>query len=158
MKNKFILLLVFFLQFNLYGQNQLLSSAGNFDSNGEIQLSWSLGEPIISTFSTNELILTQGFHQTRLNLTSTITPEFLADITIFPNPTRNYIYVDFGKNNNLPSNFYIYNLNGKLVMKGYIKSNYERIEISNLSNEMYNISFKYANHMLLSNQKFNKIN
>jgi hypothetical protein len=76
-----------------YGQSleqYVIGSAGNFNSTSSgTSLSWTIGEPLISTESSSTAILTQGFHQplvvtplsTNLNLNQAI------DLQAFPNPT-----------------------------------------------------------------------
>lgn len=42
---------------------QLISSAGESFKNSNYQLDWSIGELVIETYSGNQNMLTQGFHQ-----------------------------------------------------------------------------------------------
>jgi len=48
--------------FNAKAQQVIASSGGYFESEN-LSLSWTLGEPVIETFSNGDLILTQGFQQ-----------------------------------------------------------------------------------------------
>ena len=42
---------------------QVISSAGDYSDNGSIKVSWTLGEPVIETFTNGNITLTQGFQQ-----------------------------------------------------------------------------------------------
>ncbi len=59
----FLLIIAFaFLSFQAKAQ-QVIASAGGYYESENISLSWTLGEPVIETFSGGGLILTQGFQQ-----------------------------------------------------------------------------------------------
>ncbi|HNS18056.1 MAG TPA: T9SS type A sorting domain-containing protein [Bacteroidales bacterium] len=56
--------LLFLLSLIHWAQGQqVISSGGNYSEAGGISVSWTLGEPVIATFSNDGLILTQGFQQ-----------------------------------------------------------------------------------------------
>ena len=99
---KRILLLVtvilFFLN-NIFGQ-EVISTAGKTQSNSGYEVSWTLGEPVIKTFSAGNSILTQGFHQSKLIITAIgEISEQNNLISVFPNPTNEFAIVKF---NTLP--------------------------------------------------------
>jgi hypothetical protein len=102
--------------------------------------------------------MTQGFHQTRLNITPTIDPGLLFDISIYPNPTKSYIKIEFNQTQILPTTYYIIDIKGSIVQKGDIFSHTKKLDVSKLSNGMYFITFKYDNSFFLSELKFNKLN
>ena len=93
------LLLVFLLLAMIKGQSQeispnLLTSSGDFFTQGNYSLSWSLGEIAIETFITNNAILTQGFQQTNLS-TSSIRIADVEDesMQIYPNPASDQLFI-----------------------------------------------------------------
>lgn len=49
--------------FNQSLSRELISTTGNFFTNGSINISWSLGETVTETVTTPNVILTQGFQQ-----------------------------------------------------------------------------------------------
>ncbi len=72
MKTISVLSLFIFLAFNLRAQEvsqSLISSAGDYFETENISLSWSIGEVVTETFSTNDLFVTQGFQQSIDNTT-----------------------------------------------------------------------------------------
>ena len=67
-------------------------------------------------------------------------------ITIYPNPSKNLIYIDSDNSNFIAS---IFNLNGKLLIKKSIKT---QIDISNLNKGVYFIELINE-----SNKSFHKL-
>ncbi len=75
-------------------QSQVVGSAGDFFQTNEAQMAFTLGEVVTETFNSGELILTQGFHQTNLMVTSLedLAAEF--QLRVFPNPTVDFLSID----------------------------------------------------------------
>ena len=92
----------------------VVSSSGDSYSNGNIIMDYTLGEIVIETFSNNANILTQGFHQGVLNVTTAV---INLDIKtkIYPNPTSNLLIIELEKNVN--AELLVYDINGKIVIK-----------------------------------------
>ncbi|MES2286984.1 MAG: T9SS type A sorting domain-containing protein [Bacteroidota bacterium] len=103
---------------------QIISSAGNSFTNGSNQLDWTLGEPTTSTLNDGTNILTQGFHQSNLNITSVDNFDDTYALTIFPNPAIDLIQIQFEKanENNLIE---LYSTEGKLLLTQ--SSNYKTL-------------------------------
>jgi len=71
---------------------QVFASQGAHFDNGQFQLDYTIGEAAaVSTISTGNLTLTQGFHQTD-KFTIIYIPEIEAEIgtSLYPNPADNY--------------------------------------------------------------------
>ncbi len=100
---------------------EVIASAGEHYDNGTVQLSWTLGEVMIDTYDNGTNILTQGFHQTELTVTSI--EETLADIrlNLYPNPTSEYLNIELG-NNEEDINLQVYDMSGKLIHKDVINA------------------------------------
>lgn len=98
---------------------QVIASAGEHFDNGTVQLSWTLGEVMIDTYDNGTNILTQGFHQTELTVTSI--EENLSDIrmNIFPNPTSEFLNIELS-NNEKDINLQLFDMSGKLIHKDVI--------------------------------------
>lgn len=65
MKNFFLVifaLALIALPFNLKAQ-QVIASAGGYYQSEDLSLSWTVGEPVVETFTGSNVILTQGFQQ-----------------------------------------------------------------------------------------------
>ena len=99
----------------------VISSSGDSYNNGGVIMDYTLGEIVVETFSNSANILTQGFHQGVLNVTTAV---INLDIKtkIYPNPTTNFIIIELEKNVN--AELLVYDINGKIVIKD--KLNEER--------------------------------
>lgn len=100
---------------------EVIASAGEHYDNGSVQLSWTLGEVMIDTYDNGTNILTQGFHQTELTVTSI--EETLSDVrmNLFPNPTSEYLNIELG-NNEKDINLQLYDMSGKLIHQDVINA------------------------------------
>ena len=143
MKKLFITIGITAIWFSVNAQNQeVVSSAGGHDSNGNVQVSWTVGEPVTETASNGNNIITQGFHQT--NLTITRIDEKSVDlnnlnINIYPNPAVDYVNMDI-KGDNLPELYYkLTDENGKVLLSD--KSlGHKRIDMSTYDPSVYFIN------------------
>lgn len=73
----------------------VFSSAGAFSTSSTNSLSYTIGEPMITTLSSSSVILTQGFQQPSLlnvDAVNYINGE-KYDIVVYPNPTEGLINV-----------------------------------------------------------------
>ena len=82
-------------------KQQVVSSAGGFGVSGDnsISLSWTLGELVISTVqaSGGDLILTQGFQQSKLTITAIdVNKDLGVEVSVYPNPTSELVNIKFG--------------------------------------------------------------
>lgn len=100
---------------------QVIASAGEHFDNGTTQLSWTLGEVVIDTYDNGTNILTQGFHQTELTVTSI--EEVLSNISLnmYPNPTSELLNIELG-NNEADINLQLFDMGGKLVYSDKIEA------------------------------------
>jgi hypothetical protein len=74
---------------------QVIASAGNFATNSGYSLSYTMGEPVVPTFTASGSILTQGFQQDYLSTPTAVQQVSYPDISvsIYPNPAANYVNV-----------------------------------------------------------------
>ena len=104
---KILLLSLTFSLFTNQGKSQqinpvVLAGSGAHFSNGNSQLSWTLGESVIETFSgglAQSFYLTQGFHQPNLAFSSIDNSISKPDISIYPNPASSILFVDYKSSN-----------------------------------------------------------
>jgi hypothetical protein len=92
----------------------VISSSGDSYSNGGIMMDYTLGEIVVETFSNSANILTQGFHQGDLKVTTAVV-NLDIKTKIYPNPTTNFIIIELEKNVN--ADILVYDINGKIVIK-----------------------------------------
>ena len=91
-----VIFLANFLNAQVKLEPTVIASAGGYAENGNISLSWTLGEIAVSTLIGDNMILTQGFQQpftlgTSINLNTSID----WNITAFPNPVQNELQIKF---------------------------------------------------------------
>lgn len=95
---------------------KVVASSGGHYSNGTNQLSFTIGEPVVSTVSNSGITLTQGFHQAKLQVISL--EEFKDEplISVFPNPVVESLNIT---TNELTESGWLtlYTVNGKLLLQ-----------------------------------------
>ncbi len=110
---------------------EVISSAGDHFSNQNVSLSWTLGEPVISTLS-SEYILTQGFHQD-LYIITAIDEVALTDmqISIYPNPTPAEVNIEWAfSQSNAEVTIQLYDFNGRLLLEQISKADSRSAKIN----------------------------
>ena len=108
-------------------KQQVISSAGGFDVSGDnsISLSWTLGELVITTVTSagGDLILTQGFQQSKLDVTAIKEHlELGIRVTIYPNPTSEIINIKFTSPLEGESTVYLIGPDGRTIINDIIPS------------------------------------
>jgi hypothetical protein len=128
MKRNFLILLLIPFALSVGAQQikqEVIASAGGFNvaSDNSISISWTLGETIIPTFTSQDgsLIITHGFQQ-KLIIT-TIEDNILdpVKVSVFPNPTSEMINIGFDTPTDGEISISLLNTQGKLVKTGKIE-------------------------------------
>ncbi|MEA1887903.1 MAG: T9SS type A sorting domain-containing protein [Bacteroidota bacterium] len=107
-------------------KQQVVSSAGGYDisSDNSMSLSWTLGELVISTAEAagGDLILTQGFQQSKLLVTGiNLNPEHEIDVILFPNPAKDILNIRFSEPLNGETMIFLSGPDGRLIDTEIIK-------------------------------------
>ena len=100
MKQLISISITVFLALSVAGQSvkqEVISSAGGFNVNDGISLSWTLGETIIPTFKSadNSLILTHGFQQQLVITAIEENLDAILKVTVYPNPASEVVNIQF---------------------------------------------------------------
>lgn len=123
--------------FPSYGQ-ALISNGGGYHKNASGSLTFSIGEPLTATFSAGSHILTQGFNQTRMTITSLDKNQSgLSDIKAWPNPTHQFI--NLKQNESKGSHALLFDGAGKLVNDFPLSSQTNSIDLRAYSNGSYTL-------------------
>jgi hypothetical protein len=124
-----IVLIVCAVTMNLKGQ-QVISSAGGSATGTGIQLSWTVGEPVIETFTGSSAILTQGFHQSKLTITA-IDPAVYTDLelSVFPNPVSTSLQLQIKGDLLQKLSYQLYNMEGKTIFSKKVDASPEMINM-----------------------------
>lgn len=101
---------------HLRGQ-EILAPAGGSISKGGIQISYTIGETVIQTIEKNDVMLTQGFHQSKLIITTVKDFNSLAiEIKVYPNPTSDYITIEQITNSGVVDlSAQLFDMHGRLI-------------------------------------------
>ncbi len=163
---KFILFVPFlFLFFFSNGQAtivpEVVSSSGGDASTAKLNLSWTVGEPVITTYyKPFRAALTQGFHQGNIRILNTHSDnQSLTDdpngenektkmpstgINVFPNPVNDFITVALETDQAIGFSYYIYDMSGKELIQHKMEMPVERADLTSLSKGSYILVIKQA--------------
>lgn len=149
------LFIIFFFPFSfssLYSQSispVLISSSGNYFSNSNNSLSWSLGEVVIESFENNQISLTQGFHQpVQLIITNfDNTSNLNYNIKVYPSPASDFLTIE-NNTAQLGAEVQILSSDGKIVQYKKMNGSSETINIQSLPAGTYICLIHYKNSTL----------
>lgn len=150
MKKTCLLFLVSGISFTALCQSMnqnVISTSGNHFENGNAQLSFTIGEPIITTESNSTHSLTQGFHQTNWSFVGLEDHDTSNEITVFPNPLTDEINIktdDFGG-----LSYNLYDANGKLIFEGKLEDSVTQVNTKNLNPASYSLVIQREGQMNL---------
>ena len=162
MKRKILLFLILLPCFSLtWGQVQLnptvISSAGGYAEATDINLAWTLGELAVSTLSTTDMILTQGFQQPfLLDIGDAIDdPEFNWSVNAYPNPvTDGKLNIESAEKIH---HILVYNVFGQSIIEHEYNGVFSlSIETSELTSGIYFIKVGFDNQSYLIKKIINQ--
>lgn len=145
------IIILLFLGTELSAQ-EVISPAGTSYENTSIAIDFTVGELAIQTESTNQTIVTQGFHQNFKTTITALKPMNLSvEVSVFPNPTSDFI--------NIASEDYkddiiysLYNLNGVLITQGTFNTS-TNLSIKSYTKGMYQLLLTNSNQQLIQTFK-----
>jgi len=111
-------------------------------SGSQSTISWTVGEPFITTIG-NVSKITQGFHQGFIINTSYHAEEQIVKISVYPNPTTDYIKISNLEKE--PLTYSLYNTQGLLVKKGEFYDTHNSFSVQTLLTGNYFLSIRAAN-------------
>lgn len=117
---------------------QVLTSTGFHAQNEQGMLSWTLGEPFVNTLISDESILTQGFHQGKLIVTSVVEKEILSfEIIAYPNPAKDILNLRFDPETSASLRYAVYSMQGQFLSEGRLGSSTAEISFLNQKPGLY---------------------
>jgi hypothetical protein len=133
MKNLFISFVISCFALNGYTQTkQVVASSGSSSQSGDTFLEWTLGEPVTATFSSGNVMLTQGFQQPELTVTAIKTNnDLLFIIEAYPNPTGDLLMIQIGNSEFRDFQYVLYDMNGKVLDKKELAGTVTGIAMNN---------------------------
>jgi hypothetical protein len=140
MKRRFFFTSVFFLfvfSMSCFAQ-QVISSAGTTATSTSAQLSWTVGEPVIETFTGTGVILTQGFHQSRYTITAI---NLLEDpdlfLSVYPNPVADFLVLEVKASEIKSMSYFLFGMDGRKLDEGKVEKHSESINMAGYSSGTY---------------------
>ncbi|MCL4857542.1 MAG: T9SS type A sorting domain-containing protein, partial [Flavobacteriales bacterium] len=114
--------------------NQVVSSYGLSAVNGTAQTDVTIGEPVTATVSDGNNTLTQGFHQTKLIITTISENEKTNNYQFYPNPVNEVLNFNFTNSNNEPVGLQLFDINGKILYNKQNITTNEQLSFSDKAN------------------------
>ena len=137
-KLKFVVVILSLMLVSTLQAQQVISSAGTTFTGTGVQLSWTIGEPVIETFTAGSTTLTQGFHQSKLTVTA-IEPLSLTgiDLSVYPNPVSAELKLSVSGNLNGNLDYRLFDMTGKMIITKKIDHQPELINMMNYQSGTY---------------------
>lgn len=155
---RILLLPVLLLTFPLLGYTQeVISSSGGYGQNAQVTAAWTLGELMTETFISQNLMLTQGFHQSNLG-SSGIRDQTANDskIAVFPNPVDYNLNLVFREDDFSGSGFRLIDFTGRVLITGRFDSSSIGIDVSFLASGTYMVQVTGRDGRIIQNTQIIK--
>jgi hypothetical protein len=120
---------------------QVVASAGNSASIPGYRIDWTIGEPVIETFTGSTHILTQGLHQSKLTITALNEfPMPGLEVVVFPNPVDHLLQIKLENPGNIQLYCKLTDLSGRLHIQRAMLNNPEELDLKLLAPGVYMLS------------------
>lgn len=114
--------MIFTLSVSSQVKQDIIASAGGYQSTGGVSISWTLGETIIPTFQSGNLILNHGFQQQLIITAIEENLTILFNLKVFPNPASDIINITFEEPIDDDIVITIIDSQGRIVKTGLIET------------------------------------
>ncbi|HQP03251.1 MAG TPA: T9SS type A sorting domain-containing protein [Bacteroidales bacterium] len=143
MKNAVLFTLTVVISNLLYSQ-EVISNAGGSAENQSIIVSYTIGEPIVETFNSDDFIVTQGFNQPIITITAIETPQCPGfSIQIFPNPTSTTLDVLVESESDEPLMYSFFDASGKILFEKENQNKHVSFDVKHLPHGTYVLKVVY---------------
>ncbi len=117
---------------------QVISSSGAHAAASGIQLSWTIGEPVVETLSAGNVILTQGFHQPKLSA-SAIDDKVIPGLTlaVYPNPFSYELNIRVDEGDISQLKYTLFTADGKAISSERLKESITSIDMKTFATGNY---------------------
>lgn len=125
----------------------VLASSGGEGSSGQNTLQWTMGELSITTLSQGDRILTQGFHQPNVLITSS-EDEVEIGLSIYPNPAHSQIVLDYQGTEEFE--FDLLSIQGASAARGALNIGQTQVDVQDLPSGHYILTIIKGNEIVQS--------
>ncbi len=133
----FFLIVIGFVPGLLHAQSAVMTSGGNATgSNGSV--SYSVGQVAYLVKGSNQIL--EGIQQPyeiTVVLATEETADNQKDILLYPNPFKDFLYLDFTSNDYRNSEYQLFDSQGKFIKSGKITESKSEFNFSDLPSAMY---------------------
>jgi len=140
---------------------EVMASAGGNFSNSQASLSWTLGEPITNTVTSNNYYLTQGFQQPA-PIAVTVLPQTpkgalsAAAVNVYPNPVTSSVYIQ--RNGGEPLLIQLMDMNGKEILNRTLSPSENQLDLGSYAAGAYLLKVLDRQNQLIQSLKIVKTN
>lgn len=110
---------------------EVIASAGTTLSSPTIQMDFTIGEVVISTLSGSGNVLTQGFHQPKINISEVENFTDAFNFHVYPNPTEQFVTIESSSEDEM--RVYLYDEHGKTIQVSGVFSQKVTMDVELLS-------------------------
>jgi len=136
MKTHVLLVLSLFTTLGVLSQ-EVISTQGDSYSNASGSIDFTIGEVITATETNDVGVITQGFHQTNLNVLGVDDHFPSYEAIIFPNPTEDILNIRTSTFEDVT--YTLYDTQGKLVMQNKLLAEQTPIQLVHLAAGGYSL-------------------
>lgn len=127
-------------------ERQLVGSAGSTQTATNLTMTYSVGEPIISTQElSGSITINQGFQQTKDIATEIEENYFVVDYKAYPNPVVNNLYISLSTDKNSTLNISLVDMQGKVLQNRQINTLENSAEITEFDMSNYESGSYFVN-------------
>jgi hypothetical protein len=154
MKKTILLILLFQAVWTINIQAQLMqviATSGGIYQEEETSMTWTLGETVILTMSSGDLMFTPGFLQPVLIVSTTdrdVNSPF--EIKAFPNPANGSLEVELKESRSGNINFSLYDAGGRKILQIYPENSKTTIDLGQYSSGLYLLKVSQADKEITS--------
>lgn len=159
--NWMIIILCFFLNSAL-SQNilpEVIGTAGSRATGTNTLIDWTMGEVAVTTVTSSNNIVSQGFHQPYLSILPTsIIKKPLIEVKVFPNPTSKQVHLISKEIIPPKSSLYLSNSEGKKLIELKLESGQNQwiIDLNQYPIGQYILTLEIASNSILQSYKIIK--
>ena len=121
---------------------QVFASSGTHYTSASSQLSFTIGEPLTSSYTAGSTTVTQGFHQPEIKYAGIEHNDDFV-FNVYPNPVQDYINITITDESINQYSMEIIDQLGQIIESKVLSGNNQQVDISTLSAGNYHLRITY---------------
>jgi len=113
---------------------QVIGTSGRQYVTASARVAFTIGEPLTATLTGQDGIITQGFHQGTITVTSVRDELTAAALSVHPNPAVDVLTVTTSA---AGAQWHLHTIDGKAVMHGTLQQGHNEIDVTTLAQATY---------------------